>query len=193
MLFNRKELIQAIKFLLPAIGQNESRRSLMNLYVEQKENRVFLTAANAYIIKCAYVYITGQKKNFKPFMIPRQILIYYRQMLNKSPEYVCDVSRSELKADDISLKYKQPCVDYPNLTGLITGDTKDGENIYDIARNCEYVKPIGLNANFIKEMMTGFGQYDVVKMETGGLKAPVRYTSQCGNFICIQMPVKIDW
>lgn len=192
MLLNRKELIQAIKFLLPAIGQNESRRALMNLYVEKKENRVFLTTANAYIIKCAYVQVTGQEKNFKPFMIPRQILIYYRQMLNNSPELVCDINRSELKADDISIKYKQPLVDYPALSGLITGDIKDGGNTYKEALK-KNIQPIGLNANFIKDMLTGFGPYDVVKMEIGEPNTPVRYTSKCGNFIAIQMPVKIDW
>ena len=127
MLFNRKEFIHAIRFLLPAIGQNESRRSLMNLYVDPACSDVFLIAANAYIIKCAKLDMNKDVKKIKPFMIPRQTLISYRQMLNKSPELVCDISRSELKADDISLKYKQPCIDYPDLTDLITGDTKDGE------------------------------------------------------------------
>ena len=192
MLINRKEMIHAIKFLLPAIGQNESRRSLMNLHVEQRGQNIFFTAADAYKIKCARLTLTEEKKNFKPFMIPRHVLIYYRQMLVKGKSSMCDITRSELKIDNIGINYKQPEVDYPDLSRLIAGKTEGGKDIYK-NQDCAGRVPIGLNAKLIHDCMIGFDGYDVVKMEIGAEDTPVRYTSQCGNFICIQMSVRIKW
>jgi hypothetical protein len=194
MLTKRKELLKAIKFILPAIGQNESRRNLTNVYVEKKGKHIFLTAANAFIVKCVYLDM-AQERNFKPFLIPRQILIYYRQILNNSKELVCDISRTELKIDTIGIKYKQPEYEYPNLHHLITGDSKDGSgNIYANALK-KNTEPIGLNGGFLKDLMSSFVPKNmaVVKMETAGPTAPVRFTSQCGKYIALQLPVRIKW
>lgn len=190
MRINRKEMIRAIKFLLPAIGQNESRRNLMHLHVKKEGSKVVMTGADAFRIKRVKISLPEGTKRFQPFLVPRQMLVLFRQMCiqEKHHDRVV-VTRSELSVDTHGIKYKQPKLVYPEIDDLMTGNRGD-YNIYTENHEC---RPVGVNANFLTECTNAMQAYDVFKMETAGPEAPIRFTSQCGNFISILMPVRLQW
>jgi len=189
MNINGSELLSALKFLESAIGKNELRRNLMNIYVETKENQCILTAANAHIAKRAYIEINPQKKE-KQFLIPGSIVVLLKSLLTKNKGEAI-LNKYGSKVNGQSIKFKQPEIDYPDLNSLIIGDRKDQQNIYESDRK------IGISPEMIIECMKGFKEnrsdHPVVKMETSSSDSPVRFTNQNGTRIAIVMPVSIKW
>ena len=186
MILNRKDFLDAVKFLKPAIGENDSRKNLMVLNVENKSpGWARLTGANAFIAKRVDIPSHDTKKFFK-FHISKNALCVFEKIckLDKNIEVV-NLSATELKCGDLGLKHKQLEIEYPNLDNLMATEYKDNpEDNYT-----------GLNAWLVGEAMKGFSkdQMDVVKFWFKGKHAPVKITSQDGNYMAMIMPVRIEW
>lgn len=182
----RKDFLQAVKFILPAIGTKESRKNLMNMHAQCLNGKAVFTGADAYRIKRISLQPITQSR-FKPFMIPRKMLIYYRQMLNQSKAFDCDVTRTDLSVDGYGVTYQQPEVEYPNLEKLISGPWSTSPDPGSV---------IGLNTEMMRGVMAEFPnkQYSPVKVLFGKGESPVvKFVTMDGMCESIIMPVRINW
>ena len=189
MKLKRKEFLQAIKFLLPAIGEIESRRNLMNLHVQLVKGKVIFTGADAYKIKRAIIgpETLILKHNFDPFLIPRNLLVFYRQMLIQSKDDFCEINANELLINGHGIKYNQPEIEYPNLENLISGP---------FATTPEKDSVISLNTEMVMDSMREFPgkPYAIVKVTFGKGKEPIlKFDTMGGAYTVILMPVRVKW
>jgi len=183
---NRKEFLEYTKFLKPAIGDNESRKNLTVLNIESvNRDIIHFTAADSFIIKrVKFEQIGGS--GFKNFSIHKKVLSLFESICRlENRQDNVEISSSVLKCGDLALKYVQSETEYPNLERLIATE-------YD-------KKPVdnysGLNAYFLEKALTGFSktQKEVVKVWFKNKNAPVKITSQCGNYTAIIMAVRVRW
>lgn len=193
------ELVDAIKFLLPAIGKNESRRNLMNLYVEKKTNQIILTAANAFLIKrqvISEVVMDGEEGSKDcSFLIPGHVLKNYLYMLEnyqlqneESWHKIATITPSFLDIRNReSIQYEQPGYEYPNLDGLFSGESEIEPEPIENPNN------IGLDPHLMGIVMSGFGEGDRVKMQIKSPSEPIVIKSHMGRKTAMILPIKIKW
>ena len=187
MILRKNEIMQAFKFLKPAIGGNESRKNLMVVNVEYgRDDYAILTAANSFIIKRVKLE-TIESKMFYTFNINKPAICTFEKIcrIEKNIRFA-GVSSSILSCGDFGLKYKQQETDFPNLEKLLSTDYKS--------------QPIdnysGLSHYLLEDCLYGFpneSKREVLKVWFKGKDSPVKIQSQCGNYTAMIMPVRINW
>lgn len=141
-------MIKHLKFLLPAIGTNESRKNLMWVKCEIKGDYLYMLAANAYIIKTVKTpypkeITTIDAKGKEKTTVLKRGKFYIdldavknAVKLSNRYSYVM-IYKNKITVGNADVKYLPYNMDYPNLDTLINA-TKNHK-----------VESFGFNADFM--------------------------------------------
>jgi hypothetical protein len=199
MKIDRKELLQATKFLLPGIGDNEARKNLMHLNVEEKNGKCIMTAADGYIIKRVVLYIDAFEPNpdesGKSFLIPKLPLSKFKAQLNKEKtEQFAEITKEYLDIAGNGARFPESDYQYPDFNnhfGLKYSDIPD------------FKRAVAFNSELMIKLLTGFPDEpknikgSAIKLTAGTVynseNHAFRFQTQDQKYTAIIMPVKIDW
>jgi hypothetical protein len=189
MKINRVEFLQATKFLIPAIGQNDSRKNLMCVHVVMENDWLQITTANAFIVKRVTFHIKSKNKcSFliwgEDFCNISSICQMHRGKKKDAPYGFVQLTKRRFESNEISFKINEPQVDFPNLDRLFIRDgTPD---------NC-----IGLNQVFLGDIITGWTNWkNPLIIRNNGKEGPVliekkEYPESLTKYEAVIMPVRI--
>lgn len=186
MILKRSDFLQAVKFLKPAIGESEYRKSITVLNVELDTNGLIrLTGADAIMIKRVKIEMV-KKSRFSSFSIPKNVLCVFEKICKLDKNIaVIELGKSVLKCGKFKLGYEQPTTEFPNLEKVLAFK-------YPKRPTTNFA---GLNVKNIIKVVEGFKKNDksVVKIWYKSDTSPFKITSQCGYYTAILMPVRINW
>ncbi len=186
----RTEFIDAMKFLKPAIGNNESRKNLTYLHAKTKGKELVFTAADSFLIK-RVILESEDKDEESDFLIDKKTLECFIKVCKvHNDKYNCcepvKIKNDQLNSQLVRMGFVQPGLEYPNLEKLINTDYKEhtGETF------------MGVRHQAIENCLKGFQNYggkSVLKFQSKGPETPLKITSQDGLYIAVLMPVRIKW
>lgn len=125
MKINRVEFLNALKFLKPAICQNDLRRNLMCVHCLSQGERMQMTATNSFIIK--RVTLNGKSEIDSEYMITSKqiddiMTICEKHKGKKSnwPFYRIDIEPEKFVSGKVLIEIEQPQREFPNLDRLFS-------------------------------------------------------------------------
>jgi DNA polymerase III sliding clamp (beta) subunit (PCNA family) len=164
-----------LQFLLPAIGQNESRKNLMFLQCKVSEGKMTMTAANMFLIKRTTIYTELGDGEYYLALDDVKTAI---KMLNS--KNFAEFTSEGIKIGNVLIKFSENDFHYPNLEKLFNLPT-------------EPVDCIGLSDFNVLNALK-HAPCKSAKFSFSGKEGPITVTF-CGkpDYKVIIMPVRINW
>lgn len=189
MKINRVEFLQATKFLIPAIGQNDSRKNLMCVHVIMKNDGLQITTANAFIVKRVTFHIKSKNKcSFliwgEDFCNISSICQTHKGKKKDAPYGYIKLTKGMFKSNEISFKIIEPQVEFPNLDRLFKRDGNPDNYV-------------GLNQSFLNDIIAGWPNWkNPLIIRNNGKEAPIlieknEYPESLTKYEAVIMPVRI--
>lgn len=175
-----------LKFLLPSIGTDESRHSLMFLQIKVIDNKAIMIAANANSIKQVEM---GCAIDDGEYFVSGSDVRGILKLCTKGK--VITLAQEGLRIGNILFEWSPE-------SGNITFPNSSFEKVMKGDYGSHSQSIIGLNANILATMLSG-APSEVVKVdfkETSELScvSPVRITFyDCPEYKAFILPVKINW
>jgi hypothetical protein len=141
-------LIENLKFILPAIGTDESRKNLMWAKCWIKDEYLYMIAADGFMIKTVKTWL-NQPHDYsnsygKEFYIDRESVKAI--IKNTKKDSVFNLFTDKIFVDNITIRFKEYNLDYPNLEKLINADIQTKKSMFAI--NCKFIAKACKNASF---------------------------------------------
>ncbi|MEJ2043664.1 MAG: hypothetical protein P8X74_03795 [Reinekea sp.] len=186
------DLYQALKFVMPAMGKNESRKNLMCIDIKFEGDKCRIMAADSFCIKIAntFIFYGDDKESSGNFQILSEqvkdifsICNLHKGLKKERDDNYCILNSKLFSSRKSNVEIMPVSFEYPNLERLIDPEGKPSQDV-------------GISLHFIDKVLKSFpneAKLGVVKFSNFGNKAPFVITSQDGLFKSVLMPVRIQW
>jgi DNA polymerase III sliding clamp (beta) subunit (PCNA family) len=164
-----------LQFLLPAIGQNESRKNLMFLQCKVSSGKMTLTAANDFLIK--RVVMDTKLEDGKHYLELDDVKTAIKLI---NPKVFPQFTQEGITIKNVTIKFSTEDVEYPNLDKLFNNTKKP-------------VESIGFS-DFVYQNALKHAPENVVKFTFSGEGGVIRVDFKDNpEYTAVIMPVRIQW
>jgi len=187
-------LLQNIKFITSAIGQNESRKNLMVVKCWSKDEYFHMLAADGFIIKTVKMW-----KNFPhAYFVADDVHFYIdfesvKKILKiAKKDSVFTLYEDSVIVDNVRISYKKYECDYPNLDNIINSDIQVDQSKfafnYDFMTKC-------LKDAYFDDKRNCYAKISFVTNENNKkTKSPInKIEFENGEQTAFVMPVVTEW